>query len=165
VVVTAVTSVELSIFLHVTAVVVGFGATFAESITFPVAMKLDKRYLPYVHRLQRTINSYFAVPALVVVIATGFYQADRFGFSLGDAWLSISLALVAIIAGLNILYFIPEDRRLEEMVTRELAAAGDGEAELSPEYLTASRNTGIAGAITGVMLIVIIFLMVTKPGL
>ena len=160
----AVTSLELSLFLHITAAVVGFGSTFAESITFPVAMRLDRRHLPYVHRLQRTINTYFAVPALIVVLATGLYQVDKFGFSLGDAWLSISLGLVLLIAVANLAYFIPQDRKLEAMVSRELAAAGDGDAELSRDYMTASRNTGIAGALSGVALIVIIFLMTTKPG-
>ena len=160
----AVTSLELSLFLHITAAVVGFGATFAESITFPIAMKLDKRHLPYVHRLQRTINTYFAVPALIVVLATGLYQVDKFGFSLGDAWISISLGLVLLIAIVNLAYFIPQDRKLEAMVSRELSAAGDGEPQLSPEYMSASRNTGIAGALTGVALVVIIFLMTTKPG-
>jgi uncharacterized membrane protein len=158
----AVTSYEFSLFLHITAVVVGFGATFAESITFPVAMKLDKRHLPYVHRLQRTINIYFAVPALIVVVATGLYQVDKLNFNLGDGWLSVPLTLVVVIAVLNLAYFIPQDTKLEEMVSRELAAAGDGEVELSSEYMTASRNTGIAGALTGVMLVVIIFLMTTN---
>jgi hypothetical protein len=50
-------------------------------------------------------------------------------------------------------------------VEKEIAAAGDGEVQLSPEYMTGMRNTGIAGAITGVLLIVAIYLMVTKPGL
>jgi uncharacterized membrane protein len=160
----AVSSLELSIFLHITAAVVGFGSTFAESITFPVAMKLDRRHLPYVHRLQRTINSFFAVPALVVVLATGFYQADKLGYSLGKPWLSISLGLVAVIAILNLAYFIPQDRKLEAMVTREIAAAGDGDVVLSDEYQRAGRTEGIAGAATGVMLIAIVFLMVTKLG-
>jgi uncharacterized membrane protein len=160
----AVSSFQFSLFLHITAVVVGFGSTFAESVTFPIAMKLDRRHLPYVHRLQRTINLYFATPALVVVIATGFYQVDKLNLSLGKPWLSASLALVAVIAVLNIAYFIPQDKKLEAMVSRELAAAGDGEVELSSEYMTASRNTGIAGALTGVMLVVIIYLMVATPG-
>ena len=47
---------ELSLFLHITAVVVGFGATYAEAIAFPVAMRLDPRHLPYVHELQLAIN-------------------------------------------------------------------------------------------------------------
>jgi len=161
----AATSYDYSLFLHITAAVVGFGTTFAESITFPVAMKLDKRHLPYVHRLQRTINTYFALPALVVILATGFYQVGDRDWDLGKPWLSISLALVAVIAVLNIAYFIPQDRKLEAMVSRELAAAGDGEVVLSHEYQRAGRIEGIVGASTGLMLVVIIFLMVTKPGL
>jgi uncharacterized membrane protein len=161
----AATSYDYSLFLHITAAVVGFGTTFAESITFPVAMKLDKRHLPYVHRLQRTINSYFAVPALIVILATGFYQVSERDWDLGKPWLSISLGLVAIIAILNLAYFIPQDRKLEAIVSRELAAADGGEVELSSDYMGAARKTGIAGAATGVMLVAIIFLMTIKPGL
>jgi uncharacterized membrane protein len=161
----AATSYDYSLFLHITAAVVGFGTTFAEAITFPVAMKLDRRHLPYVHRLQRTINTYFAVPALIVILATGFYQVSEHDWDLGKPWLSISLGLVAVIAILNIAYFIPTDRKLEAMVAREIAAAGDGEVELSSDYMGSSRTEGITGAATGVMLVVIIFLMTTKPGL
>jgi uncharacterized membrane protein len=159
----AATSYDYSLALHITAVVVGFGTTFAESIVFPLAMKMDKRHLPYVHRLQRTINTYFALPALVVVLATGFYQVSDRDWDLGKPWLSISLGLVALIAVVNLAYFIPEDRKLEAMVSREVEAGGDG--ELSAEYQSRAQREGIAGALTGVALIVIIFLMVTKPGL
>lgn len=55
---------NLSLFVHITAVVVGFGSTFAEALMFPVATKLSPRHLPYVHRLQLAINQYFASPAL-----------------------------------------------------------------------------------------------------
>src|SRR5262249_57295440 len=58
----AVTNVEVSIFLHITAVVVGFGVTFSEAVMFPVAMKTSARNLPYVHRLQLVLNQYFAIP-------------------------------------------------------------------------------------------------------
>ena len=55
---------EISVFIHVSAVVVGFGATFAEAIMFPVAMKAGERHLPYVHQLQLAINQRMAAPAL-----------------------------------------------------------------------------------------------------
>ena len=42
----AVSSYEVSVFIHITAVVVGFGATFAESVMFPVALKMGPRNLP-----------------------------------------------------------------------------------------------------------------------
>ena len=157
----AATSYDYSLFLHVTAAVVGFGTTFAESITFPVAMKLDRRHLPYVHRLQRTINTFFALPALVVILATGFYQVGDRDWDLGKPWLSVSLGLVAVIALLNLFYFIPQDKKLEAMVARELEAGG---GELSEEYQRASRIEGMVGAATGLMLVVIIFMMTTKPG-
>jgi uncharacterized membrane protein len=160
--ITAVTSYEVSLFLHITAVMVGLGSTFALAVTFPVAMSLDARHLPYVHRLSLVLSKYFATPALVVVLATGFYQVDKLGFSLGDAWLSISLALVALIAALNLGYFIPEDRKLEAMVARDLGPAGDG--ELSVEYESRAKREGVAGALTGLALVAIVFLMVTKLG-
>jgi hypothetical protein len=161
----AITSYNFSLFLHITAVMVGFGATFAESVMFPVAMKLSPRHLPYVHRLQLTINQFFAIPALVVVIATGFYQVSEGNWELGDFWLSATFAIVLVIAALNILYFIPADRRLGPMVERELAEAGDGEVTLSPEYQRAAMREGIVGSITGVLLILAVLLMVDKPGL
>jgi uncharacterized membrane protein len=161
----AVTSYDLSLFVHVTAVVIGFGATFAESIMFPVAMKLDKRHLPYVHRLQLAINQWFATPALVIVLATGMYQVSEHDFEFGDLWISGSFAILIIIGGLLGAYFIPTDRRLGPMVAQELANAGDRDAVLSEEYQRASRTEGILGAVTGLLVVVAVYLMVTKPGL
>ena len=117
---------EVSLFLHITAVVVGFGSTFAESIAFPVAMKLDPRHLPYVHALQLAINRRFATPALVVVLVTGLYQVDEAGYSFGDAWVSASFLILIVIGGLLGGYFVPTDRRLLAMVQGELDAAGPG---------------------------------------
>jgi uncharacterized membrane protein len=161
----AVTSFELSLFLHITAAVVGFGATFAEAIMFPVAMQMDKRHLPYVHRLQRAINQWLATPALVIVLATGFYQVDKGNFELGDFWLSGSMTIVIVIGGLLGAYFIPTDRRLEQVAQAEIEAAGGGEVTLSDEYQRASRIEGIVGTITGLLIVAAIYLMVTKPGL
>jgi len=164
----AVTSYDFSVFIHVTAVVVGFGSTFAESIMFPVAMKTSPRHLPYVHRLQLAINQYFASPALLVVLATGFYQVSERDWDLGDFWLSGTLTIVIVISALLGGYFIPADRRLGPMVQREIDALGPGEiklSDLSPEYQRRGRMEGLVGTIVGLLLIAAIYLMVTKPGL
>jgi len=161
----AVTTYELSVFLHIAAVVVGLGATFAESITFPVAMKLDRRHLPYVHRLQLAINQRLTSPALVVVLATGIYQTTDHDFDFGDFWISGTLTILIVLGGLIGAYFIPTDRRLAAMVEREIAAAGQGEVVLSEEYQRRARIEGVVGAFAGVLVLVAIYLMVTKPGL
>jgi hypothetical protein len=163
----AVTSYEFSVFVHITAVMVGFGATFAESIMFPVAMKTSPRHLPYVHRLQLTINRWFAGPALVVVLATGIYQvSDSDAWEMGDAWISATLSIVIVIGALLGGYFIPSDRRLGPMVQREIDEAGPGVSlsGLSAEYQRQARRQGIAGTITGILLIAAVYLMVVKPG-
>jgi uncharacterized membrane protein len=161
----AVTAYQFSAFLHITAVVVGFGATFAEAIMFPVAMKVGKRHLPYVHRLQLAINQWLATPALVVVFATGMYQVTEGDWDFGDFWISGSLAIVIVLGGLIGAYFIPTDRKLGPMVEAEIAAAGDADVVLSDEYQRRSRTEGIVGAVAGLLIVAAIYLMVVKPGL
>jgi hypothetical protein len=161
----AVTGYEFSLFIHITAVMVGFGATFAEAIAFPVAMKLDARHLPYVHRLQLAINQWLTTPAMVVVLATGFYQVADADFEFGDFWLSGAFLIVIIVGGLLGAYFIPTDRKLGAMIEREIAAAGEGKFEPSAEYLAKSRVEGFVGTATGLLLVAAVYLMVTKPGL
>lgn len=165
----AVSSFEISLFLHITAVMVGFGATFAEAIMFPVAMKVGVRHLPYVHRLQLAINQWLATPALVVVLATGIFQVtdqDAFGFD--QFWIGAAMLIVLVIGGLLGGYFIPADRKLGPMVEREIEAAGDRELtldDLSDEYQREGRREGMIGALTGLLLVVAVYLMVMKPGL
>lgn len=160
----AVTGYELSVFVHISAVVVGLGATFAESIAFPVAISLGPRQLPYVHRLQLAINQRLATPALVVVLATGIYQTIDGDWDFGSFWISATILIVVVLGGLNGAYFIRADRRLGAMVEREVANAGAGEVSLSEEYQRGARTEGIVGAVAGVLVIVAIYLMVTKPG-
>jgi uncharacterized membrane protein len=155
----AVSFYDISVFVHVSAVVVGFGATFAESLMFPVAMTAGKQHLPYVHRLQLAINQRFAGPALGLIIITGIYQtADRWEFS--DFWISATFLIALILGGLLGVYFVPSDRRLAPMVERDLAAGG----ELSDEYQRLARRQGMIGALAGVLVLLAVFLMVTKPG-
>ncbi len=149
---------SLSVFLHVSAVVVGFGATFAEAIMFPVAMKAGVRHLPYVHKLQLAINQRLATPAMAIVILTGLYQtSERWDF--GEVWITATFAIVIVIGGLLGGYFVPTDRRLAAQAERELADTG----EVSEDYLRQARREGMVGALTGLLLIVAVFLMVTKP--
>jgi uncharacterized membrane protein len=159
----AVSTYEISLFLHIAAVVVGFGATFAESVMFPVALKAGTRHLPYLHRLQLTINQYLAGPALLIVLATGIYQTIE-SWEFDQFWISASLLIVLVLGGLNGAYFIPSDRRLGPMVEADIAAAGGGDIELSDEYQRQARLQGILGAVAGVLVLVAIYLMVTKPG-
>jgi uncharacterized membrane protein len=154
---------SISVFVHIAAVVVGFGATYALALTFPVAQRMDNRHLPYVHALGIAVSRYLATPALVVVLATGMYQVaddpgDAIGF--GDPWVSASFLIVIVLGGLIGGYFIPTDRRLGAQVKRDLRDGG----EPSADYLRGAKQSGAVGALAGVLVLVAIFLMTTKPG-
>src|SRR5919106_3011479 len=161
----AVTNLEFSLFIHITAAVVGLGVTFAEAFTYPVAMRMNPRYLPYKHRFQLAINLFLALPALVVVLATGLYQVSELNYELGDFWLSGAMTIVVVLALLLLVYFIPEDRRLQAMVERDIAASGSGEVAISAEYRRRVRIEATVGTFADLLVIAAIYLMVTKPGL
>jgi hypothetical protein len=151
---------EISVFVHVSAVVVGFGATFAEAIMFPVAMKAGVRHLPYVHQLQLAINQRLAGPALGLIIVTGIYQTIDGDWGFGSFWISATFLIALILGGMSGAYFIPTDRRLAEQVQREIDETG----KPSDEYMAEARREGIVGAVAGLLVIAAVFLMVTKPG-
>jgi hypothetical protein len=151
---------EISVFVHVSAVVVGFGATFAEAIMFPVAMKAGVRHLPFVHQLQLAINQRLASPALGIIILTGIYQTIDGDWGFGSFWISATFAIAIVLGGMNGAYFVPTDRRLGAKAELDLERSGAP----SDEYLREARTEGIVGAIAGLLVIAAVFLMVTKPG-
>jgi uncharacterized membrane protein len=158
----SVSAYTISIWIHVSAAIVGFGATFAGAVAFPLALR-HPRHLPFVHHLSLAINRRLATPALVVLLVTGFYQVGKGNWSMGSFWISATLAIAIILGGLIGAYFVPTDRRLADLAERELAAAGDGPFTPSAEYLAQSRREGGIGTLAGVLVIVAVFLMVTKP--
>ena len=118
----AIDAYSISVFIHVTAVMVGFGATFAEAIMFPVAMKVGVRHLPYVHQLQLAINTRLATPAMVVILLTGIYQTADADWGFGSFWISATFLIVIVIGGILGAYFIPTDKRLADQAAREIEA-------------------------------------------
>lgn len=154
---------SISLFVHIAAVVVGFGATYALALTFPVAQKVGHQHLPYVHALSLAISRYLATPALVIVLVTGIYQvaeSDDRGYEFGDPWISASFLILIVLGGLIGGYFIPADRRLGAMVERDLQNGG----QPSEEYNRAAKRGAVVGPIAGFLVLVAIFLMTTKPG-
>jgi uncharacterized membrane protein len=161
----AVSTYQLSLFVHITAAIIGLGATFVESFTYPVAMRLDPRHLPFKHRLQLWINVSLALPALVVLFATGIYQASEADYDLGAFWLTGTMGIVVVLVVMLGAYFIPEDLRLQKMVERDLTASAGGTVTLSSEYRRRVLIEEWVGHAAGLLTIAAVYLMVVKPGL
>jgi uncharacterized membrane protein len=130
-----------------------------------VALKMDPRVMPFVHRMQRTINQRLANPALLIILITGIIQVlDSDFIDFGDAWISATFLIIIILGGLLGGYFIPTDKRLEAQAAAEVAAAGDGPVQYSQGYLDKLKQEGLIGTISGLLIVIAVFLMVVKPG-
>ena len=158
----SISTYTVSIWIHVSAAVVGFGSTFFGAVAFPLALR-QPRHLPFVHHLSLAVNRRLATPALVVVLITGFYQVGKGNWSLGSFWISATLAIVIVLGGLVGAYFVPTDRKLAAMAEREVAVAGEGPFTPSAEYLALYKREGGIGTLAGILIIAALFLMITKP--
>jgi hypothetical protein len=117
-----------------------------------------------VHQLGLAINRWLATPALAIILATGVYQVaqdDGRGWSFSDGWISGGFVILIILGGMIGAVFTPGERRLLAMAERDLAT---GSGEMSDEYNAAARRSGMFGGVAGVLVLLAVFLMVTKPG-
>src|SRR5271170_3580138 len=73
----AVAFFEVVLALHIMAVIVAFGATFAYPIMFSVGARVDPRSLPVLHRVEYSVERRLTNPGLVVVLAAGIYLASK----------------------------------------------------------------------------------------
>jgi hypothetical protein len=73
---------------------------------------------------------------------------------------SASFLILIVLGGLIGGYFIPADKRLGAMIERDLAETG----QPSEEYNAGAKQGAIFGPIAGILILVAIFLMTTKPG-
>jgi uncharacterized membrane protein len=160
----AITLYDVSVWLHITAVVIGFGSTFALSLAFPIATRLDPRHLPVVHEIGLAINQRFGGPAFIVILGTGIFQTADGNWELGKFWISGTIVILLALGAIAGAYFMPADRKLGAMARRDIEASGGGQVVLSEEYQRGARTEGIVGGIAGLLIVAAIFLMTTKPG-
>jgi uncharacterized membrane protein len=149
---------KVMLLLHLVAVV----AAFAPMVIHPVMAARAKDDGPAV---QRPLAGYMAknarmihLPSLVLVgvFGLGMVFSSKVGdsdenlFGFDQAWVSISLLVWIAICGIVSGVLMPAERKL---------AAGEGD----PEAL--EKKLAIGGQITTVLFLVMLYLMIWKPGL
>jgi uncharacterized membrane protein len=156
---------EVVLAIHIIAVVVAFGVTFAYPIMFAVAARQDPRGLPLLHRIEYTIERMLVNPGLLLVVIAGVYLASK-GHYWSDFFVQWGLGAAVVIGALVGSVMIPTSKRAEQIATRDLAAGGGGETrvELSDEYRALVRRLTRVGTLLSVLVLVTIFFMATHTG-
>ena len=154
---------EVVLAIHIMAVVVAFGVTFAYPIMFTVAVRQDPRGLPLVHRIEYTIERTLINPGLLLVLLAGIYLASK-GHYWSDFFVQWGLAAVVVIGALVGGVMIPTAKRAELAAARDVAAGGDGEIVLGDEYRALVRRLTIVGTLLSAIVLVTILLMALHVG-
>src|SRR5580700_11253270 len=128
----AVTFYSVVLAVHIMAVVVAFGVTFAYPVMYAVGQRSEPRAMPALHRIQDHIGKRVISPGMVVVLAAGIYLASK-----AEVWSTFyvqwGFGVIIVIGGLGGAFFAPRERRLADLAARDVAAAGDGEVVFSEE--------------------------------
>jgi hypothetical protein len=158
----AASAYEIVLAVHVMAVVVAFGVTFAYPVMFAVGARHGARSLPLLHRIEYTIERYLINPGLLLVLLAGIFLASD-GHHWSEFFVQWGLAAVIVIGGLVGGVMIPTAKRAEQIAERDIAAAPGGDVDFSDEYRAVVKRLTVVGSLLSGLVLLTILFMVVKP--
>jgi len=153
-----ITGYSVGLFIHVAAVVLAFGPTFAYGIIFSV-MPSHPRSAPALFDAIRKVDTYLVNPGMIVVLIAGIYLMSDGNWDGSEAFIAIGFIAIIALFGLQHAFFRPQGRKAQELAERDLKE-GDS---FSAEFEAVSRRLGMVGPVAGLIVLVTIFFMTVKP--
>ena len=153
---------DVVVWLHITAVVVAFGPTFAFGIYLATTGSNYPRSVPAVLEAQSVVNRTLVTLGGVVVLLSGLYLAAD-GDWFDEVFVAVGIVSILVLLGLVHGFFEPNDRRTKAVAQRDIEAAGPGEVQFSEEFKARSGRSARVGALAGLIVILTIYFMAAKP--
>jgi uncharacterized membrane protein len=151
------TGYEILKFVHVLMAIVAVGFNASYAIWLRRAARAPEHH-SYVLRGIKILDDRFANPAYGVLLLTGLTMVlTTPGLELTTFWILLALILFAVTVLVGAAIYTPTLR----MQIEALEAGGPDTAR----YQALARRSAAAGMLLGVIVVVIVFLMVTKPTL
>jgi uncharacterized membrane protein len=139
--------------VHILAAIVAVGS----NVTYAFWLRragLDRARLVDTIEGIRQLDSRIANPAYVLVLLSGLGMVALGAFSFTTGWILVAIALYVALVVIGIAFFAPAIRRQLEEAQRD---------PTTPAYAATAARSDLFGIGTLVVVIVIVFLMVTKP--
>ena len=149
--------------IHILAVVVAFGVTFAYPIFVVWGGRQDPRAMPWLHRVQQRIGQRLISPGLGVVLLAGIYLASH-EHQWSKFYVGWGLAAVVVIGAIEGGFMVKNEGRIADIAARDVAAAGDGDVVWSSEYEGLLRRLGAVGALLDLIVVVTVLFMALHLG-
>jgi uncharacterized membrane protein len=142
--------------LHVLAAITALGANITYGFWITRATR-DPAVLPFTLRSIKALDDRIANPSYGVLLITGFAMAGIGQLPLRTPWLASALALYVVMVIVAVAGYTPALKRQIAVLERS--------GVNSSEYQAAAARGVRLGAVLGVIVIAIVFLMVVKPAL
>ena len=142
--------------LHVLSAIVAVGANVTYGIWLTRASR-SPDVLPFTLRTIKLIDNRIANPAYGLLLITGLSMTFVLPLPLTTPWLLTALVLYVVLVLVGLLGYTPTLRRQIQVL--------DSEGSGSSNYQALARRGTMLGMALAVLVLVIVFLMVMKPGL
>jgi uncharacterized membrane protein len=154
------------LFLHVGGAILAFGPGFSFMILGPMAGQ-EPQHANFALRFQRRVTTRMIVPLALFQGVTGLLIVWETGIDLlSTSWLLVAIVLYLIALALAIGIGIPTLNRLVALTSAPPPQPMPGDAPRSgppPEVAALVRRGRLVGMTQSVLVLIIVFLMVTKP--
>jgi hypothetical protein len=154
---------EVVLALHILAVVIAFGATFAYPVLLGVVTKADTRALPALYRALHSISQRVIMPGVAAILVFGIYLASHLHLW-STFFVQWGLGVVIVIGAVEGAYLGPREKRLIEVADHDVAAAGEGPVSFGAEHDSLVRQVGAVGALMDLLVVITIYFMATHTG-
>jgi uncharacterized membrane protein len=144
-------------FLHVLLAIVAVGTNATYGIWVARVAKSPPAVQSHVLRGIKTLDDWFANPAYILLAVTGLAMVILSGGSLAlnTFWVAAGIVLWALAVILGFFVYTPALRQQ----IRALETSGPE----TDDYRSAANNARFIGIVVGAVVVVIVFVMVTKP--
>jgi hypothetical protein len=159
----AVTFYWCVVFVHVMAVVIGFGSTFVYPIFLGAARRRYRRALPYLLGTMDKLGKAVIGPSALLILASGIYLLADGPYEADATFVQVAAPILIALIFIGPLYFGRTEARLAEIAARDVDAATGEEVSLSPELETGLGRLTTNIRLANLAVLVALFFMVVKP--
>jgi uncharacterized membrane protein len=154
------------LFLHVMGAIVAFGPTYAFMLLGPMSGR-EPQHANFAVRFQHAVSTRMVAPLAIVQGITGLLLVWKIGFEiLTRGWLLVAIALYLTALAIAFVVLIPTANKLIEATSGPPPTPPAGAPPRSgppPHIAALVRRARMAGMTNGILILLIVFLMVTKP--
>ena len=164
----AVTFYTFALAVHIAAIVIAFGVTFAYPVMYAVGLRSEPRSMPGLHRIQDTVGKFVISPFIGLALLAGIYLASKLHVW-SDFYVQWGLGAIIVLGGLGGAFFAPRERRLAELAGRDIAAAdqaspGERNIVFGAEYKALRQQVLIVGLAANAVILLTIYFMTAQVG-